>query len=109
MSTFLERNRLLVRVVLVLYLLTTGWLLYWFTSFEVQYETRCDAGVMRVLIDSGYAPTEAKSVACTIVDVHGQPIGYTTLLSTVVAAGSALIGFVNNSKPEIPGKGAGPI
>lgn len=74
--------------------------LQWYFDFEVKYETKCDAAVIKVVLDSGRSLELAQSLGCTTVDVIAQPLGYTALMSTLVGASAMIFGFYTNSGPS---------
>lgn len=96
MLQWIDKHKVLVRLCLIGYLVTAGLILNWYTSFELQYETRCDAQVLKVVLDSGEDLMTARATACSVVNVVGPPAGHITLVTTIVAAGSGLLGFYSN-------------
>lgn len=96
MFQWIDKHKILVKLCLVLYIIVAGGVLHWYTSFELQYETRCDAQVLKVILDEGEDLLVAEAIACSVTKVLGPPTGHITLVTTVVAAGSGLLGFYGN-------------
>ncbi len=98
---WIDKLRIFPRVALVCYFVGCGTALDWYFDFEVKYETRCDSNVLKVLLDEGVALGISQAIACPVVGVVGQPVGYTALMSTLVGAGAAIFGlYVNSGRKE---------
>ena len=98
LSEYIDKLRVIPRLLVLSYMLAVGLSLNWYFDFEVKYVQKCDSAVMHVVLQQKDATIElAKSVACTDVDVIAQPLGYTALMATLVGAGAGIFGFYVNS------------
>jgi hypothetical protein len=96
---WIDKYRVFPRVVLVGYMLALALSLQWYFAFEIKYQTQCDAKTIDVLLASGSDLKTAQSIACTTVDVIGQPNGYTALMSVLTGSAAAIFSFYVSSGP----------
>lgn len=94
---WIDRWRVMPRIVLIAWLVGTIAIVNWYMAYEIVYERKCDSTTLSILLDRGVDLKDAESIACTTTDVIGHPTGYTALVSTIVAAGSAVFGLYVNS------------
>ena len=93
----IDAYRLIPRLMIGSYGALIGYITYVFLTFDVVNKVTCDAGVMKVLMDSKVPLAEAQKIACNVVDILGPPTSYTILLSTLVGAAALIFGLYTNS------------
>lgn len=81
--------RIVPRAILVIYSALVFNLYLWFKSIPTFVQERCDAAMLKMLLDSGIGLEEAKTLACTIVDVVGGPTGAQSAFVTTITGLSA--------------------
>lgn len=94
---WIDKFRIFPRIVLIGYMVSLALALQWYFNFEIKYETRCDAKTMEVLIDKGVDLPKATEIACPVVNVIGQPNGYTALMSVLTGSAAAIFSFYVNT------------
>lgn len=98
LADFLDKLRIIPRVLIICYMASVGFALNWYFDFDVRYVKQCDSAVMQVVLKEVPGNVKlAESIACTNKDVIAQPLGYTALMATLVGAGSVIFGFYVNS------------
>lgn len=70
----------------------------WYKSIPVYPLTKCDIGVLQILVNGGMAVDAAKTYACSVTEVVGGPTAaQTTLVTTIIGLSAAVFGLYTNS------------
>lgn len=90
--------RVVPRAILVAY----GWMVWmvssWYMSIPSTNEVRCQADVLRELLDQGSTVEQARSIACTVVETIGGPTSEQTMfVSILTGLSSVVIGLYLNT------------
>lgn len=86
--------RIIPRAVLVLYSALVFNLYVWYKSIPTYIQQQCDSGVLRVLLDSGMIIEDAKSIACSVVDIVGGPTAAQSMfVTTIVGLSTGIFGL----------------
>lgn len=81
--------RIIPRAILVIYSALVLNLYLWFKSIPTFVQERCDAAILKTLLETGISLEEAKLIACTIVDVVGGPTAAQSAFVTTITGLSA--------------------
>ena len=81
--------RIIPRAILIVYSALVLNLYLWFRSIPTFVQERCDASMLKLLLDRGVALDQAKLMACTIVDVVGGPTAAQSAFVTTITGLSA--------------------
>lgn len=81
--------RIVPRAILIVYSALVLNLYLWFRSIPTFVQERCDAGMLKLLLDQGINIEQAKLMACTIVDVVGGPTAAQSAFVTTITGLSA--------------------
>lgn len=81
--------RVIPRAILVVYSALVMNLYLWFKSIPTFVQERCDAGVLRMLLEQHISLDEAKMIACSVVDVVGGPTSAQSAFVTTITGLSA--------------------
>lgn len=81
--------RIVPRTILIIYSALVFNLYLWFKSIPTFVQERCDAGMLKLLVESNVSLEEAKTLACTIVDVVGGPTSAQSAFVTTITGLSA--------------------
>lgn len=81
--------RVIPRAILVVYSALVLNLYLWFKSIPTFVQERCDAGMLKMLLESNIGLEEAKILACSIVDVVGGPTAAQSAFVTTITGLSA--------------------
>jgi hypothetical protein len=76
--------RVIPRIILVLYGILVYSLYSWFLSIPTLNHVKCDAALLKILLDSGESLQSAQTLACSIVDVTGGPTTAQAAFVTVI-------------------------
>ena len=82
-AEIIDTFRIIPRLFLVLYGILVYNLYHWFTNIETFVQQKCDAALLRVLLDHGEKLDFAQQLACTVGEVTGGP---TTVQGAFVTA-----------------------
>lgn len=87
--------RIIPRVVLVLYSTLVFNLYLWYRSIPTYIQEQCDSSVLKVLIDSGgLTIDEARSIACSVVDIVGGPtMAQSAFVTTIIGLSTGIFGL----------------
>lgn len=61
----------------------------WFKSIPTFVQEKCDAAILKTMLEAGVSLEEAKLIACTIVDVVGGPTAAQSAFVTTITGLSA--------------------
>ncbi len=81
--------RIVPRAILVVYSALVLNLYLWFKSIPTFVQERCDASMLKILIDANVSLDQAKALACSIVDVVGGPTAAQSAFVTTITGLSA--------------------
>lgn len=81
--------RVIPRAILVVYSALVLNLYLWFKSIPTFVQERCDASMLKILIDANVSLDQAKALACSIVDVVGGPTAAQSAFVTTITGLSA--------------------
>ena len=81
--------RIIPRAILIVYSALVLNLYLWFRSIPTFVQERCDAAMLKLLLDQGINLDQAKLMACTIVDVVGGPTAAQSAFVTTITGLSA--------------------
>lgn len=81
--------RIIPRAILVVYSALVLNLYLWFKSIPTFVQERCDAAMLKMLIESNVDLEQAKALACSIVDVVGGPTAAQSAFVTTITGLSA--------------------
>lgn len=81
--------RVIPRIILVVYSALVLNLYLWFKSIPTFVQERCDASMLKILIDANVSLDQAKALACSIVDVVGGPTAAQSAFVTTITGLSA--------------------
>lgn len=86
--------RIVPRVILVAYSALVFHLYVWFRSIPTFVQERCDASLLKILLDTGIKLEDAKGIACSIVDVVGGPTAsQSAFVTTIVGLSAGIFGL----------------
>lgn len=86
--------RIIPRTILVVYSALVLNLYLWFKSIPTFVQERCDAAMLKMLIDSKVDLEQAKALACSIVDVVGGPTAaQSTFVTTITGLSAGIFGL----------------
>lgn len=90
--------RLVPRAMLLGYGILVIHMYLWYRSIPVYPLTKCDIGVLKILIDGGMAVDNAKTYACSVTEVVGGPTAaQTALVTTIIGLSTAIFGLYAGS------------
>ena len=81
--------RVIPRAILVVYSALVLNLYLWFKSIPTFVQERCDAAMLKMLLEQKVSLEEAKMLACSIVDVVGGPTAAQSAFVTTITGLSA--------------------
>jgi hypothetical protein len=81
--------RIVPRTILIMYSALVLNLYLWFKSIPTFVQERCDASMLKLLLDSKIDLEQAKTLACSIVDVVGGPTAAQSAFVTTITGLSA--------------------
>lgn len=81
--------RIIPRAILIVYSALVLNLYLWFKSIPTFVQERCDAAMLKMLLESKIGLEEAKVLACSIVDVVGGPTAAQSAFVTTITGLSA--------------------
>lgn len=81
--------RIIPRAILIVYSALVLNLYLWFKSIPTFVQERCDAAMIKLLLDSNISLEEAKLLACSVVDVVGGPTAAQSAFVTTITGLSA--------------------
>lgn len=81
--------RIIPRAILVVYSALVLNLYLWFKSIPTFVQERCDASMLKMLLEANVNLEEAKLLACSIVDVVGGPTAARSAFVTTITGLSA--------------------
>lgn len=89
---------LIPRAFIIMY----GYLVYnlytWYTSIPTHIIEKCDAALIKVLLDHGELLNDAKVLACFVADTTGGPtMEQTAFVTAIVGLSTAVFGFYINA------------
>ena len=86
--------RIIPRIVLVLYSTLVFNLYLWFKSIPTYVQEQCDAQTLSVLLDKGLQLTDAKTIACSVVDIVGGPTAaQSAFVTTIISLSAGIFGL----------------
>lgn len=81
--------RIIPRAILIVYSALVLNLYLWFKSIPTFVQEKCDAAMLKMLLESKIGLDEAKMLACSIVDVVGGPTAAQSAFVTTITGLSA--------------------
>lgn len=81
--------RIIPRAILIVYSALVLNLYLWFKSIPTFVQERCDAAMIRTLLDANISLEEARLLACSVVDVVGGPTAAQSAFVTTITGLSA--------------------
>ena len=86
--------RIIPRSILVAYSALVLNLYLWFKSIPTFVQERCDAGILKLLLDAKYTIEQANEMACSVVDVVGGPTAaQSAFVTTVIGLSTGIFGL----------------
>lgn len=86
--------RIIPRAILVLYSTLVFNMYVWYKSIPTYVQENCDAGVLRILMETGLALSEAKDVACSVADIVGGPTAaQSAFVTTIIGLSTGIFGL----------------
>jgi hypothetical protein len=86
--------RIIPRTILILYSTLVFNLYMWYRSIPTYIQEQCEAGVLKILLDSGLTLEEAKTVACSVIDIVGGPtMAQSTFVTTIIGLSTGIFGL----------------
>lgn len=86
--------RIIPRVILVLYGTLVFNLYLWYRSIPTYVQEQCEAGVLRVLMESGMDIEDARSIACSVIDIVGGPTAaQSAFVTTIIGLSTGIFGL----------------
>lgn len=81
--------RIIPRAILIVYSALVLNLYLWFKSIPTFVQERCDAAMIKTLLDANISLDEARLLACSVVDVVGGPTAAQSAFVTTITGLSA--------------------
>lgn len=97
-SEVFDAFRVVPRIVLIAYSILIYQLYMWYTSISTQVQEKCDAILIKMLLEHGETVEFAQTVACTVVDSVGGPTtAQTAFVTTIIGLATPLFALYANS------------
>lgn len=98
LAELIDAFRIVPRLFLIMYGILVYNLYTWFISLETIVQEKCDAALIKILIDSGESLEAAKLLACQVNDVVGGPTSpQAAFVTAIIGLASAAFGFYLNT------------